>query len=908
MKRLLTLLLCLSFMPLLHATHNIAGEITVTCLGGLQYRVSVKTYTNSLSPADRCDLTVDWGDGVQTIAPRVNGPLGTCANNSTMGDTQGPANAGYVNTKENIYEAVHTYMGPSPPGGYIISIKDPNRVAGIDNIPNSVNVPFYLQTTLVVDPFVGCNSTPTLTSMPLDKACVGHCFYHNPGAVDPEGDSLAYSIGPCLDTSGIPIIGYQYPNIAGGGNLSIDPATGDLSWCSPSQPGKYNLVIYIEEWRRFPNGTRMKVSTILRDMSIDVLSSCNNDNPEIDDIPDLCVDAGQTVNFSFTVNDPNSGDLVNLIGYGSSFSNATNPATVVSLNPAPAVPFNATYNWVTTCEEVRLQPWIATFKATDNGSPVALTDIETVRITVVSPGPAFLNTAPQGTNMNLDWGQNPCNPAANYCVGYKIYRRQGPSAWNPLQCETGVPSYTGFVQIGTVVGYTNTTFVDNNGGAGLIPGVDYCYRVCAYFADGAESYASPESCNELRRDIPVITNVDVMSTGSNDPIFVRWENAVPNGFDFDTIAHPGPWVLVLERTPGFTFNGTPTLVSTMNSPIFMQLPTTVTDNGLQTDAGAYTYRLSFYASNGAEFIGYSQPASSVYLSAAGSDNTVTLSWQYNVPWTNYEFAIYRYNPNTTNWDSIALAPGPGTYVDDSLQNGVEYCYYITAHGSYYNASLPPIMYNRSQRTCATPIDLTPPCAPVLTVNSDCQNATNQIIWTNPMNMNCGTDDVVTYQVWYTPVEGEPMYLLTTITLSSDTTVTFTNMNSVAGCYAVTAIDTFNNVSPMSNVVCVDNCPEYELPNVFTPNGDNVNDNFIPFPYQYIESVDVKIYDRWGNLVFQTTDPALIWDGRDMTSKKLCTDGVYYYTCIVNEIRLEGIVPREIKGFVHLFGKDIGQFH
>lgn len=900
MKRLLLFILLLSVAPLLHATHNIAGEITLKCIGGLEYEVTVATYTNSLSPADRCDLTVDWGDGVQTIAYRSNGPVGTCPSPATMGDTQGPSQAGYVNTKQNYYTARHTYFGASPPGGYKVTVKDPNRVSGIDNIPNSVNVPFYLQTTLVVDPFVGCNSTPTLTTMPLDKACVNHCFYHNPGAVDADGDSLAYSIGPCLDTSGLPIPGYQMLP------ASIDAVTGDLTWCSPTQIGKYNLVIYIEEWKRFSNGTHMKISTILRDMSIDVLS-CTNDNPEIQDLPDLCVDAGQNVNFSFTVDDPNTADLVKLQGYGGTFS-ATNPSTITPSNTFQTVPFNATYNWLTTCDEVRLQPWIVTFKATDNDPQVPLTDIETVKITVVSPGPVFLNTNPQGSNMNLDWGVNPCDPVNNYCVGYKIFRRQGPSGWSPAQCETGVPSYTGFVQIGTVQGLNNTSFVDDNGGAGLIPGVDYCYRVCAYFADGAQSYASPESCDELKRDVPVLTNVDIMSTGSSDPVFVRWVNALANGVDFDTLIHPGPWVLVLERADGFTFSGpTITTVSTMSSAIFTQLPTSFTDNGRVTVSTPYTYRLTFYANNGADFIGYCQPASSVFLSAAPSDNTVTLSWQYNVPWTNYEFAVYRFNPSTTLWDSIAIAPG-NTYADDSLLNNVEYCYYVTAHGSYFNALLPPIMYNRSQRTCATPIDLTPPCAPQLTVNSDCENATNQLIWTNPNHMNCGTDDVVTYHIWFTPIEGDPMQIIATINLSTDTTVTYTNMFSVAGCYAISAIDTFNNESPLSNIICVDNCPEYELPNVFTPNGDNVNDHFIPFPYQYIKDVDIKIYDRWGTLVFETKDPALLWDGRDMTTSKLCTDGVYYYTCIVNEIHLEGIVPRELKGFVHLFGKDVGQFH
>jgi gliding motility-associated-like protein len=908
MKRFVLFLFCLVFAaPYLRATHNIAGEITMTCMGGLTYKVRISTYTNALSSADRCDLTVFWGDSPtsSSIAPRINNVISNSScYPSGMGDDLGPQ--GFTSTKENFYEATHTYPGA---GTYTIFIKDPNRVLGITNIPNSVNQPFYLQSTIIIDPTIGCNSLPHLTSIPLDKACAGHCFYHNPGAVDPDGDSLSYRIGPCLDTLGNPIPGYTLPNVLGGGNLSIDAVTGDLSWCSPTAAGKYNVVIYIDEWKLFPNGHRYNIGTVLRDMSIDVMAHCSDQNPILPDLPDICVDANDSVQFNFTYTDPDASDLVKLEGYGGPFNILpsailTPPSTVYN-----AIPNNATFKWVTNCDRVRLQPWVVTIKATDNSTPVALSDLKSFNITVVSPGPAFLNANPQGSQMNLSWGVNPCDPVPDYCKGYKIFRRQGPSGWNHAQCETGVPAYTGFVQIGTVLGIGNTTFIDDNNGNGLIPGVDYCYRVCAFFHDAAESYASPEACSELLRDVPVITNVDVMSTGNSNDIFVRWINAIPNGFDFDTIIHPGPWVLKLDRCQGTSFSqSASTNIATFTSNIFTQLQTTYVDAGINTAGSPWSYRLRFYGSNGNDTLGFCQPASSVFLHAQGSDNTVTLNWQCAVPWTNFEYAIYRFNNTTSLWDSIALAPAGNSYVDDSLENDVQYCYFITSHGSYFNPTLPPVMYNRSQETCATPHDSTPPCSPVLIVNSDCYIGMNQLAWTNPNHMNCGTDDVVTYNIYYSAVETDPLTLLQTINLSSDTSIIYNNLLSVAGCYQVTAVDTFGNESAASNLVCLDNCPEYILPNVFTPNGDGTNDFFIPFPYRYIKDVDVKIYDRWGVLIFETNDPNIHWDGRDMTSNKLCTDGVYYYTCTVNEIHLSGIVSRELKGFVHLFGKDVGQFH
>lgn len=873
------------------------------CIGGMTYEATIATYSNTnpaLNPPDRCSLTIFWGDGYSDIAYRVNGPGGVCSPGATMGDLL--TGQGFPYTKQNFYKAQHTYLGAA---SYTLHISDPNRIFGISNIPNSGNVPFYLGTDIIVDPNIGCNSTPILTTYPLDNACLGHCYYHNPGAVDPDGDSLSYAIGPCLDTNGNPLTNYLPTNFQGG-TLSIDAVTGDLSWCEPQAYGKYNLVIYIEEWKRLANGSRVKIGTVRRDMSIEVMQMCNNDNPVLPDLPDLCVDAGDTLNFSFPVTDPDF-DNVKLEGFGGPFN--VTPTAAVTPNaiylPTPYSP-NASFGWRTSCEHVRLQPWIVTFKATDNGS-TALSDIESVNITVVSPGPGFLNVNPQGSSMHLDWGINPCDPATNSCRGYKIYRMQGPSGWIHGPCETGVPAYTGFVYIGTVSGVNNVSFVDNNGGAGLIPGVDYCYRVCAYFNDGAESYASPEQCAELKRDVPVLTNVDVMTTGNNDAVFVRWENALANGFDFDTIAHPGPWTLTLERARGFSFTN-PTTVATFSSAIYSQLQNQFIDNGLNTVDSAYTYRLTFTGANGADLIGVCQPASSVYLHAQPSDNTVTLSWQTVVPWTNFEYAIYRYNSVTTVWDSIARAPAGNSYVDDSLQNDRQYCYYITAHGSYFNSTLPPVMYNRSQQVCATPQDLTAPCPPNLIVNSDCYIGLNQLVWTNPINMNCGTDDVVSYSVYYSPIENEPLTLLTTVNFPDDTVLVFSGLSSVAGCYAITATDTVGNESAMSNVVCVDNCPEYLLPNVFTPNGDGTNDFFIPFPYRNIKDVTVKIYDRWGVLLFESNDPAINWDGRDMNTRKLCTDGVYYYTCTVNEVHLSGIVQRELKGFVQLLGEDRPPFH
>ena len=87
--------------------------------------------------------------------------------------------------------------------------------------------------------------------------------------------------------------------------------------------------------------------------------------------------------------------------------------------------------------------------------------------------------------------------------------------------------------------------------------------------------------------------------------------------------------------------------------------------------------------------------------------------------------------------------------------------------------------------------------------------------------------------------------------------------------------------------------------MFTPNGDQHNDTFDAFPYRSIDHVEMKIFNRWGTLVFETTDPAIIWSGKDLQTGKLCEDGVYYYTVQVFEIRLAGINPYSLNGWLHL---------
>lgn len=174
-------------------------------------------------------------------------------------------------------------------------------------------------------------------------------------------------------------------------------------------------------------------------------------------------------------------------------------------------------------------------------------------------------------------------------------------------------------------------------------------------------------------------------------------------------------------------------------------------------------------------------------------------------------------------------------------------------------------------------------------------------WTNP-NTSCA-DDVTRYNLYFAPFEGDSLTLLTSFDSDLDTFFVHADRGSIAGCYYVTAIDSiqYNNESEPSNIVCIDNCEGYyELPNIFTPDKSGVNDLFHPIlPFKFVASIDIKIQSRWGETVYETNDPFIYWDGRNQNTGNLCTDGVYFYSIVVNEIRLEGLVPRTFQGNIQL---------
>lgn len=844
------------------ATHNRAGEIVYRHISGLTYEITIYTFTYSLSLADRDTLDVQWGDGTISQVGRVS-------------ETDLPND--YV---KSVYVGRHTYPGA---GVYQIVMEDPNRNEGVLNIPNSVNTVFALTTTLQINPLIGINNTPVLYNDPIDKAAVNQVFIHNPAAFDPDGDSLSYKMDTCRFDGGNKIPGFSLPSAST--SITVDEITGDLTWDTPVEIGIYNVAMEIEEWR---NG--VKISSIIRDIQIEVEDS-DNLPPVVVSPSEICVIADSLIEFEVTATDPDN-DLVTLKATGGAFELDVCPATFYA--PTDGIgEVSGLFSWQTCCSNIRTQPYNAIFKATDDHPVLPLSDYSTTRISVVGPATQITDLEATNATVFVRWNKNRCENA----TGYKIYRKSAPDGYIHDECETGMPADWSYELIATNTGINDTTYVDSgDDGMGLTHGFYYCYRIVTVFNNGVDGYVSDIECVELAEGTPIMLKNSVSTTDTDEgAIHLAWRKPI----NLDTVEIPPPFKYTLHYSRdlyGSLYEG-PIEVFGLNN-------TTYIDTSINTKDMPSIYKLTIQNYNAEsdnwQPIGMASIASSPFLKLYSANQQLTLKVEENVPWENKGYTYYRLSEETNEFDSIGYSEN-NFFVDRGLINEKEYCYKVRSENFYTADSLPDPIINFSQIACGVPIDTIPPCCPTAEVESMCDDMYNQLTWTFE-NDTCWAG-VHKYKIFYSnTLEGE-MRLIETIEAPSIHSFQHYPELSLAACYTISAVDSAGNEAVCEQRVCIDNCSYYELPNVFTPNGDGQNDLFHPYPYEFVERVDMKIYNRWGNLVFETDDPDINWDGRTQQTNQLVPDGVYYYICDVYEHRLTGLEARNLSGFIHVYSEE-----
>ena len=928
-----------------NASHIRAGEVIARRISNLtfEYEFTFIGYRDTDTGIDFGGGDFDFGDG--TV---ISGDFDVLETQIT------------ANIVRAEFTLVHTYQAPN---SYIVSYSEDNRNGGISNMENSLNTPFYTETLIIIDPFFGVNNTPVLTVPPIDEGIPGARFIHNAGAFDIDGDSLAYYLVIPKMEKNSEVVLYRplnhpefYANFGQGSEeltpptLDLDAAYGDLIWDAPgdifnlessdcpngvSECAEYNVAFRIEEWRQI-GGKWYRLGYVTRDMQIIVYEG-DNEKPELE-IPDpICVTAGDQVLQAIVGRDPD-GHQVKIEAFGGPFE-INSPATYESPNSLPATfqdtPGKLNFEWNTFCGHIRERAYEVQFKVADN--PIennikvgpTLTEFGTWEITIVGPAPQGLALVPKsGRSIELAWDNYVCSNANEI----EIWRRVGDFDLRIDDCEVGMPPYSGYSLIAKIPA-SETTFIDER----LAPGANYCYRIVAQFPNPGRgtSYISEEVCLTLETDAPVITHVDVLETSEDGRIKIDWTPP----YEIDATTFPSPYTYSLYRAAGFYLNDEVLVAEKISDTLF------VDQLDLNTAGYAYAYRIALFDANNV-FVDSSAVASSVQLNAKPLLSAVELSWQANVPWSNNILAypyhyVYRDRVNTSDpdlmilIDSVKISENGFEYLDDGrfnntvLDDELIYCYALTTYGGYDNPILPAPLVNNSQVVCAQPNDNIAPCAPLgVSVSNpyDCESGNdtadclemtyeNMISWVVNESIQCD-DDVIYFRVYFSPTSLEQDFYLLDSTI--ETSYQHLILNSFKGCYRITAVDRSLNESDFSNTSCIDNCPQFKLPNAFSPNGDGFNDTFTPLYNtgksnlgfensncpRFILGVSFKVFDRTGKEVFDLQyekEPSIFihWDGKNNAGSPLAA-GVYFYVSEVTfDVLPSGQQQKTYKGWIQL---------
>src|SRR3990170_7726599 len=559
------------------ATHLRAGEITVERVdcSANTFLITITVYTNTVNTTVLFGGDQDilyFGDGEFIFVPQQDNII-----RYDLEPSWSVATA--------TYSITHTYDG----GRYVVSYREPNRNEGVLNMDASVNTTFYLETVIDIDPFLGCNNTPILQIPPIDHACPGVAWSHNPGAVDSDGDSLSYSIEVPFSNRNTQVVNYADPNHpkfytnyntakedGGGPPTFFIEQDGTLHWDSPGAVGEYNIAFHVIEWRKI-SGQYYPMGYVRRDMQI-LVDDCDNERPDLILPPDTCVVAGTVLDATILGIDPDNDD-VKIEAFSDIFSPSFPSHATYSPVPGvndfqPSDPAELKFHWQTECAHVKDQPYQVVFKITDNPpNGPKLATFKTWLITVVGPAPEWEDAqlSLPDRSATLEWEPYACERAERM----QVWRKVDGSPFVPANCQTGMPDYLGYELLSEVnikQSENNppvTSYVDTNSGEGLAPGAQYCYRLVAVFPlpSGGESYVSRDTCiAPIPADVPIITHVSVEKTdASAGEIRGRWEKP----FDANATEFPPPYPYELYRAIGFSRGADSVLVASTTDTTFL---------------------------------------------------------------------------------------------------------------------------------------------------------------------------------------------------------------------------------------------------------------------------------------------------------------------------------------------------
>ena len=892
MKKITLLLIALVFSVSLKASHIAGCDLTYTCIGGNQYQITLAFFRDCSGVSADNAVTIYFqsscgnftatlqripGTG-QEITPVCPGQSTTCASGSLYG------------LQQYVYRGTVTLTPCSNWTMYYTTCcRNPSNT-----ISNATSASMYIPATLnsVAAP---CNSSPQFSNTPSTIICRNQNFCYNHGAIDPDGDSLVYSLVTPYDEGPT---GNMYVTYMGGYSanqplpsnppVTINPVTGDICM-RPTTNITTVFAVLVEEWRRI-NGVPVKIGSVLRDMQLTVIN-CTNALPTLAGINPsasqyspadttytytLC--AGQNLQFYMYPHDDNAANNLTI-----TCNNGIPDATISLFNNGTPNALGH-FNWTPNSGDVSTVPHCFTATIADNGCPYIGLQTFSYCITVAGIG---ITLNPPGDTV-LCWDED-----------YTLTAHADTSAFNFVWTINGTQvtplnDTTLHIDASTLGPGTHTISVTANNSSANCAG-----------ANTVEiTVIGPLNLN-VTPPAPTICNGDTTSLTVSGALYYDWSPATGiSGTTGDSIA-AFPSTTTVYTVSGSDNHGctgqTSVQVSVYFAPTIQTSASPVNicvgDSSTLTALGAVN--CTWLPPNGlSSTIGnivHASPLATTVYTVTGDNNGCIGTGQVTLNVYPYPEVNFSASPTEGCEDLLVqfadLTQGNivswfWDFGDDhvsTLQNPMNY--YINP-GSY-DVSLSVSNAAGCITSMTFPQMITVYQLPLSFFTLWPEVASELEPTVHFFDASVGAS------AWEWDF-GEPNVINNNSNLKNPN-----HTYQDTGWYNVmhVAITEFGCRDTSWHSVRIDPNISFYVPNAFTPNSDSRNQNFVP-KGEGIEwnTFEMKIFDRWGKQIYYTRDHEYGWDGKINGSNTMAEQGSYSWLIRFTDVKHQTHV---LKGFLVL---------
>lgn len=840
------ILVCIVFIGLAKtsvASHLMGSDITYRCISNLKYEVTLKIYRDcvgsTLSSTQNIRATCSNSNWFKLYSgTRISVKDITGLGQACVGIKSRCANGSYAyGIEEHIYKiTVDLTVATGCANEFTFSWGSSARNIAITT--GASNKYFYTEATVFTD-LSQCNSSPVFSTPASALVCVNNDYTFNNGAIDTiDKDILSYSLVQPLsaENTSIPynsqysaytpltFLGFPDATQPLPGGFHLDSVTGNLNF-RPTLLNQVTVLVLQVTEKRLINGTMRVVGITRRDIQINVIN-CNGNSPPVIEGESIVVCAGNTACIKIKTSDANTNDRTTLTW------NAGIPGANFISSGGTIKNDTAQLCWTPTESDVRPNPYSFTVTAKDNGCPLSGQSVKAITIRVDN------------------------NPQTSFTIN------------NPTQCLQN-NSFT-FTNTSNKTTFITKWHLGNGQTLDSIDAKNVTYNDTGNYKVKLvlnSLYGCADSLEKLIRVNP-----------SPIPTFTGLKN--------DYCQNQGADILIPE-TSGGIFTGK-NIVGTQYKPLKLGADTinyTVSKFGCIGDSNYYTWvhpipqaafvindtqqcfdNQLFIIKNTSQVSSGNIVSNWLFADGETTDSFDIKAKQFAVP-GNYWVQLIAKSANNcadTAIANVVVHPMPDAGFPPLLPF---YCQ------SNYEYNLQPIQTGGSfigkniQNNLFVPT-ISGPDSIIYSITANGCMA-QSIRYTNVLPrpvLNLGNDRVICLADPFTLNVNFP----NSTYLWHDGSTSHSFLVKEPGTYSVTL---YNTCDTLWDEVTLSDCFYNIVPNVFTPNGDGINDIFIPYLENALR-VHLVIFDRWGEKLFETYELGKGWDGN--FKDKPLPDGVYMW--------------------------------